>query len=177
MIDQQTKSLMIFEGMISIIFGIAAVFWPKLTIVTLLYIFASYILVLGLINMMNGITQIKSNPSSWYLKLLVGVLELGVGVYLLRHPKVTFATFILLIGFSLIFNGLFRMVVSVSEKLPSTLKTMLIISGLLSLGVGVFVLFQPAASGIAFVWILGLFALINGPLIIAAANDLSPSKK
>jgi uncharacterized membrane protein HdeD (DUF308 family) len=177
MIDQGTKNLMIFEGMISIAFGIAAVFWPGLTILTLLYIFASFILVLGLINMMGGVSQIKSNPSSWYLKLIVGVLELGVGVYLLRHPKVTFATFILLIGFALIFNGLFKLVTSVSEKLPSTLMTLLLISGLLSLGVGIFVLFQPATAGVAFVWIVGLYALITGPLIIAAANDMSSSKK
>ena len=83
MIDQGTKNLMVFEGIVSIAFGIAAVFWPGLTILTLLYIFASYILVMGLINMMSGIFQIKTNPSSWYLKLLVGVLEIGAGVYLL----------------------------------------------------------------------------------------------
>jgi uncharacterized membrane protein HdeD (DUF308 family) len=177
MIDQGTKNLMVFEGLVSIAFGVAAVFWPGLTILTLLYIFASYILVMGLINMMSGIFQIKTNPSSWYLKLLVGVLEIGAGVYLLRHPKVTFATFILLIGFALIFNGLFRIVVSLSEKLPSTIKTFLLIAGVLSLGVGVFVLFQPVTSGVAFVWILGLYALITGPLMIAAANDLSHSKK
>ena len=81
MIDQGTKNLMVFEGIVSIAFGIAAVFWPGLTILTLLYIFASYILVMGLINMMSGIFQIKTNPSSWYLKLLVGVLEIGAGVY------------------------------------------------------------------------------------------------
>jgi uncharacterized membrane protein HdeD (DUF308 family) len=177
MVDQGTKNLMMFEGMASIIFGVAAVFWPKLTIGTLLYIFATFILAVGIINMVSGIFQIKSSPSSWYLRLLVGALELGVGVYLLRHPKVTFATFILLIGFTLIINGLFRVVISLSEKLPATLKTMLLIAGLLSFLVGIVVLFQPVAAGVAFVWILGLYALLTGPVILAAAFDQTPAKK
>ena len=176
MIDQTTKNLMIFEGMASIAFGIAAVFWPGLTVKTLLYLFASYVLVIGLINIMNGIFQIKTNPSSWFLKLVLGALELGVGVYLLRHPVVTYATFVLLIGFTLIFNGIFRLVISFSEKISSTMRTMLLIGGALGLLAGIVVLFQPAASGVAFVWILGLYALLTGPIMLAAAHDV-PVKK
>ena len=177
MLDQGTKNLMVFEGIASILFGVSAIFWPGLTIRTLLYLFASFVLVVGLINMMSGIFSIKTSPSSWYLKVLVGALELGVGVYLLRHPAVTFATFILLIGFSLIVNGLFRIVISLSEKLPQTLKTMLLVAGLLSLIVGVVVLFQPVSSGVAFVWLLGLYALLSGPVILAAALEQAPAKK
>jgi len=42
---------------------------------------------------------------------------------------------------------------------------------LVSLIAGIVVLRQPVAGGIAFVWVLGLYALISGPLMIALASE------
>jgi uncharacterized membrane protein HdeD (DUF308 family) len=42
----------------------------------------------------------------------LGVFQLGVGVYLVRHTAVTFSTFIILIGFTLIARGVFEAVVA-----------------------------------------------------------------
>lgn len=47
-----------------------------------------------------------------------------------------------------------------------------VIIGIVTGLAGILMLFQPAASGVAFVWILGLFALITGPLMIAMSLDL-----
>jgi uncharacterized membrane protein HdeD (DUF308 family) len=33
-------------------------------------------------------------------------------------------------------------------------------------------LFQPASAGVAFVWVLGLYSLIVGPLMIALSLDM-----
>ena len=38
---------------------------------------------------------------------------------------------------------------------------------------GVAILLQPASGGVAFVWVLGLFALVTGPLLIALSIALS----
>jgi uncharacterized membrane protein HdeD (DUF308 family) len=102
----------------------------------------------------------------------MGIIELGVGVYLLRHPTVTFATLILLIGFTLIIRGVVDVIGSLFEGgISATGKVLSIIGGLLALLAGIVVLFQPVASGVAFVWILGIYALIAGPLQIALAAD------
>jgi uncharacterized membrane protein HdeD (DUF308 family) len=165
------RTVGILGGVSAILFGVAAVFWPQLTLVTLLYLFAAFVLVSGLFALFEGIMSIGSKGSSWILKLLLGMLQIGVGIYLLRHPHVTFATFILLIGFTLIFRGVFDMVVAFAEKMSATNRTLLLIGGALSLIVGVLVLFQPAASGVAFVWLIGLYCLITGPITIAIAVD------
>ena len=171
--EETSKGLVVFEGIVAILFGIAAVFWPHETIKTLLYLFATFVIIIGVLNVMHGVGNIGRNASSWFLKVLLGVLELGVGVYLLRHPSVTFATFILLIGFTLIFNGVFRVVTAFSEKMSSALRTMLLIVGALGVVAGIVILFQPVAGGVAFVWILGLYALITGPVLIASAVEES----
>lgn len=171
--EDSMRTVGILGGVAAIIFGVAAVFWPQLTLMTLLYLFAAFVLVNGLFDLFSGIVHVGKAGSSWLMKLLLGALQLGVGVYLLRHPHVTFATFILLIGFTLIFRGVFDVVVAFADKMSATNRTLLLVGGVLSLIVGIVVLFQPVASGVAFVWLLGLWALITGPITIALAVDSS----
>lgn len=160
------------RGILAILFGIACVFWPGLTLVTFIYLFGIYILVSGLVSIFQGVMSI-GHHKAWILTLLLGVLQLGVGVYLLRNPTVSFAILILLVSFSLIVLGIFEIVAALSDsKNSATGKTLLIVTGLLAILAGIVMLFQPAASGVAFVWIIGLFALISGPLWIALSLDL-----
>lgn len=175
--DDVSKTAGILEGIVAILFGVAAVFWPNQTAVTLLYIFAAFILASGLINFMSGIVGIGKDLSHGLLKGLLGLVQIGVGVYLFRHPKVTFATLILLIGFTLIVRGVIEVVLAFAAESTATMKTLIAIAGVLSVIVGIFVLFQPVTSGIAFVWLLGVYALITGPLMIAAAMDDGGGRK
>ncbi len=156
------------EGIIALLFGIAAVFWPGLTIVTLLYLFATFILISGVINLLSGIFHVGVGLGAWLLKILLAVVQIGIGIYLLRHPHVSFATLILLIGFGLIIRGVFEIVMAFMENINGRSRSMLVIAGLLAGLAGIIVLFQPVASGIAFVWILGLYALVVGPMTIAS---------
>lgn len=167
--ENTLRGISVAEGIAALIFGIAAVFWPELTIVTLLYLFATFILVSGIINLVRGIFQVSQGVGSWFLKVLLAVLQIGVGVYLLRHPHVTFATFILLIGFSLIFRGIFEVIIAFMDGLSSGSRAMLVITGMLGVLVGIIILLQPVSGGITFVWILGIYALIIGPVTIASA--------
>lgn len=161
--------LSIMEGVVAILFGIAAVFWPGLTIITLLYLFAAFVLVSGVVNLITGIFNGGHGAGSWFLKILLSVVQIGIGVYLLRHPHVSFAAFILLIGFALIIRGVFDVVAAFVDDLTTGARTMLIIAGVLAGIAGIIILFQPVSGGVAFVWILGLYALISGPIIVATA--------
>jgi uncharacterized membrane protein HdeD (DUF308 family) len=160
-----------FRGIAAVLFGIAAVFWPGLTLVTLLYIFSAWVLVDGVIRIITGIGRIGEHQLG-FLTMVVGLLQLGVGVYLLRHPHVTFTTLILLIGFLLIIAGVIEVVSSLSSPDSATGKTLATIIGAAAVLAGILMLFQPAASGVAFVWILGLYALIAGPMLIAMSIDV-----
>ena len=161
---------MVLRGIAGILFGIAAVFWPALTLVTLVYIFSIYILISGVIDIVESILALR-RKESWVWKLLLGFVELGVGVYLVRRPGVSFATLILLIGLTFIAKGVFEVVMALLEDFSATERTLMIISGALAIVVGIVVLLQPAAGGVAFVWVLGLYALLTGPMWIALGID------
>lgn len=159
------------RGIAAILFGIAAVFWPGMTLVTLIYIFSAWVLVDGVIRIVAGITRLGKHQLG-FLTVVIGLLELGVGVYLLRHPGVSFATLILLIGFSLIVGGVVEVVAAFTTEDTSTSRTLAVIIGVAAVLAGILMLFQPAASGVAFVWIIGLYALVSGPMLIAMSIDL-----
>ena len=160
------------RGVLAILFGIACVFWPGLSLITFVYLFGVYILISGLVMLYQGIIAI-SRHKAWVLTLILGVLQIAVGVYLLRHPNVSFTALILLVAFSFIFIGVLEIVAVLSDDRATAItKTLLIISGALAIVAGIFMLYQPAAGGVAFVWIIGLYALLSGPLWIALSVDI-----
>lgn len=162
------------RGAAAILFGIAAVFWPGLTLATLVYLFAAFILASGLVNLVVGLTNLGAAGTTFWarvLTMLLGVGEIGVGVYLLRHPLVTFGTFILIAGITLIVHALFDLFSGIFGEGSASYRTVMILGGLVTGLAGVVLLMQPASGGVAFVWILGLYALIAGPLLVALAFD------
>jgi uncharacterized membrane protein HdeD (DUF308 family) len=160
------------QGIAAILFGIAAVFWPGLSLVTFIYLFGLYMLVAGVLSMLHGLFAI-GRRSTWILTLLLGLLELGLGVYLLRHPGVSFSVLIILVGSAFVVYGVLEAVVALADKdRTATSRMLAIIAGVIGVLAGIVMFFQPAAAGVAFVWVAGLFALINGPLWIALSLDV-----
>jgi len=160
------------QGIMAILFGLAALFWPGLTIVTLVYLFGVWLLLAGIIELILGVAGI-GRRGSWVLTLLLGIAQLIIGIYLLRHPGVSFSVLIGLMGLALLLFGVFEGVsVFVERGTSATEKTLVVITSLFAIVAGIVVLAQPAASGLAFIWIVGLFALVYGPVNIALALDM-----
>lgn len=158
-------------GVVTILFGIAALFWPGLTLITFVYIFSAYVLAWGIVSVIHGFMTIQTD-SLWWLKLLFGILTVGVGVYLVRHPGVSFATLVLLTGFTFIVRGLVDIVEGLfGGELVGSHRTLAVIGGILGVLAGILILTQPASAGVAFVWIIGIYALIFGPILIAGSIE------
>ncbi|MGH7157597.1 MAG: HdeD family acid-resistance protein [Candidatus Saccharimonadales bacterium] len=170
------RTALVLQGVVAILFGIAAVFWPGLTTVTLVYLFAAFLLVDGIIALIWGLTKLGM-PLKGILIILLGLLELGIGLFLVRNPEVAFATLILILGFALIVRGVFAFAHAFTGSDSSTGKTMHAILGVLGVVVGIFILAQPVAGGLAFIWVLGLYALIAGPVMIAMSSELAKAKR
>lgn len=174
---QRAGNAVALRGVVAILFGFAAVFWPGLTLVTLLYLISGFFLISGLVTLVTGLIETsheKNSVLSLILTVLLGVVEIGVGIYLLRHIHVAFTTFILLVGFTLIFRGIVELFDGLFEGGTSAMyRTANVLVGALSVLAGVILLFQPVSAGVAFVWILGVYALITGPMMIALALDIN----
>jgi uncharacterized membrane protein HdeD (DUF308 family) len=159
-------------GVATLIFGVAAVFWPGLTLLVLLYLFSAYALVTGVVDIMAGIGSL-GQADSWFLPVALGAFELGVGVYLLRHTAVGFATFIILIGFLLIARGIVEAVGAYySIRATSRAQAISYLSAVGALVAGIVILFvAKAQDGVSFVWILGLYGILVGALQITSLAE------
>ncbi len=174
-ISKDLWGVLALRGIVAILFGLAAVFWPALTLVTLVYLVSAFLLASGVVGLVVGLINIgdaKVSFLSRVLSILISVAEIGVGVYLLRHAGIAFAGFVLIVGLILIARGIVDVFSAIFEEDAATSKTILVITGVLSVIVGVTLLMQPAAAGVAFVWILGIYALITGPMLLALAYDI-----
>jgi uncharacterized membrane protein HdeD (DUF308 family) len=162
---------LVLGGVATIIFGVAAVFWPGLSLLVLLYLFSAYVLISGVVNIMAGLST-AGLVNSWFLPVALGAFELGVGVYLLRHTAVKFSTFVILIGFVLIARGVIEAVTAylMTVRVSARAQALSYLSGLGSLVAGIAILFAKKSGGVSFVWILGLYAIIVGTIHIAGLS-------
>jgi uncharacterized membrane protein HdeD (DUF308 family) len=160
----------VLGGVATLIFGVAAVFWPGITLLVLLYLFSAYVLVSGVVDAMAGLSVLDT-AETWFLPVILGAFELGVGVYLLRHTTLKFGTFIALIGFTLIARGVIEAVVAYFNSAAAMkVRALSYLSGLVSLVAGIVILFAKQSGGVTFVWLLGTYALVVGILQISALS-------
>ncbi|MGH7249944.1 MAG: DUF308 domain-containing protein, partial [Minisyncoccia bacterium] len=121
---------LVLGGVATLIFGVAAVFWPGLTMLSLLYIFSAWVLIVG---MADGLAAVSSMSRSvtWFLPAALSAFEVGAGLYLLRHTGAKFSTFVLLVGFVLIARGVIEAVNSFySAKASAKSKAVSYFNGL-----------------------------------------------
>lgn len=162
--------LRVVQAIIAILFGILATFWPALTLVTFVYLLSAFVIAIGLTEVVRGLMNAKARDT-WWMTLIIGILTFGAGIYLARHPDVSFATFILVVGVSFIAWGVIDIARVFVERDPTSYKVLNYIGGLAGVIAGIITLLQPAAGGLAFVWVLGLYAFIYGIVALAEAIE------
>lgn len=166
---------LLIKGIATLAFGSVAVFWPGPTLIALVYAFSAFIIISGIINLTLGLVG-RGASNMWLFALILGILETAAGIFAVRHPAISLAAFILFVGSVLLVRGILQIVASFMEVTPDRAsKALLVVAGVLEVVVGAFILLQPITGGLAFVWAIGVFALITGSMDIArsiAARNL-----
>ncbi len=168
--------LLLFRGIALFLFGFISVLWPGATIVVLAYVFAATVLFIGAIDIVNGIRMINSK-NLWFLRVILGIVEVAVGLYLLRAGfVVTAVIYLQTLGLILILQSIVELVASINSVQPKGFKTLSIISAVFTFIIGLFLLREPVSSGLTFVWIIGLYGIVAGSFLVAAAFSVRPPK-
>lgn len=170
-------SILATQGVVVVLFGVMALVWPGLTAKLFIALFGVFILVWGLIGLVHSFLRL-GRSRAWWVELIFSIIALGFGAFLLSNPGVTGAIIILIVGIILIIRGVMDVITGLSAKEPAIRSNRLfyIVLGLLGVIVGLVVAMYPAASGMTFVWIFGLYMLAYGALNIALAFRVRGSK-
>jgi len=162
---------MLTRGISLILFGLILLIWPGATLAIAVLILAAYLVIDGSARMIAGIFSVSTKSWSWIWIILLGLTEIILGIVAFKFPDLVVIRFIMLIGLFLIING-FHQIISPDENYVSEAKNLSILAGIFSIIAGFLLLFRPIAGGTAFFWVLGLYALITGPIIIAISFHL-----
>lgn len=160
----------VIQAILAILFGVVTIFWPHLTLVVLVYLLSAFVILIGITEVMHSFMTMRSRDT-WWLRLILGLVALGVGLYLVRHPNVTFATFILIVGITFIARGIIDIMIGFLDRSSTSRNILNFIVGLAAIAAGIIILVQPVAGGLAFVWVLGLYAFVLGTIALAEAVE------
>ena len=152
--------LFVLSGILSILFGLFAIFWPGLTVSILVLIFGIFITVAGISWLVMSFASMKTDKT-WWLSMLFSVLCIVAGIYLFANPATTITIFVILVAVAVFARALVDLI-NASYSDDASSKWLWIMLGVLGIIFGVVILVYPAGATMAFVWVVGLYAVIRG---------------
>jgi uncharacterized membrane protein HdeD (DUF308 family) len=152
--------VLFIRGILAVLFGLMAFALPGLTLVLLYGIYA----------LADGLTTLWVGGSSraWSF-VLIGILGVVVGVYTFIYPGVTAVALLYLIAAWAIVRGFFETIAAIQLRKEISNEWVLTTSGIISIIFGVVLVANPAAGALAMVWVIGIYAVAFGVMMIVLA--------
>lgn len=152
------------RGIAAVLFGLAALFWPGLTLFVLIYLFGAYALVDGVFAIAAGI---RGSGGRRWLLVAEGILGVLAGLIAFFYPNITAFVLLYVIAFWAIFTGVFEVVMAISLRRDIENEWLMGLGGVLSVLFGVVLAVLPGVGLLSLVWLIGIYALVFGVALIA----------
>lgn len=153
------------RGLLAIAFGLAAFLLPAFTLLMLVYIFASYCLIDGIIVTSIGI-KVRKNLKYWGVLLLEGILSILTGIITFAIPALTAIVFVVIVAIWAIVTGVLKIVETIQHREHLATEWPLLLVGVVSIIFGIVLFARPALGLLTLLWTVGTFALIAGIVLI-----------
>ena len=120
-IDSRVRRANVLSGLLSIAVGVAIIVWPGPGIVAVAIFLGAWLIVVGTITISGSLAARHFLPN-WWLLLIIGLLEVPLGVLALANPGATLAAIVTVGGIWAVAVGVMRVVLSFEVKnLPKTI--------------------------------------------------------
>lgn len=157
------------RGLAAVIFGFLAFLWPDITIAVLVLFFGAYALWDGIFSLVSAI-RTKSDRR-WALAL-TGIAGIIAGILTFVWPGTATLVLLLIIAAWAVLTGVFEIIAAIRLREEIEGEWLLLVGGVLSVIFGIVLAIWPAAGLLAVTWIIGVYALLYGILLIALAFRL-----
>jgi uncharacterized membrane protein HdeD (DUF308 family) len=156
------------RGIVTIIFGAVAVFWPEITVLAFVVLFGAYAVVDGVTAIAMGV---RRSFGRWFL---IGTGALGViaGVIAMTWPDITAMVLLYIIAVWAIVIGLGSVVSGFGLSRDAGGRWLFILSGLAGLLLGILLLADPEGGAVALAVTIGLFAVAWGLITVMTSVRL-----
>jgi uncharacterized membrane protein HdeD (DUF308 family) len=115
-IDGRARRLNVITGLLSLATGVAIIVWPGPGIVAVAIFLGAWLIVGGTVMMAGAFAAQRLMPDMWWMLLLIGLVEIPLGVLALANPGATLAAIVTVSGIWAVAIGVARVVLSFQVK-------------------------------------------------------------
>jgi uncharacterized membrane protein HdeD (DUF308 family) len=162
--------MLLLRGIAAIVFGLLALAWPGMTLVTLILFYGAYVLVDGVLAVFAAITGGTPAPRWWLA--VVGLLGIAAGLLTFLMPGVTALVLLYFIAGWAIATGVFQIIGAIRLRHEIDNEWLLILGGIISVLFGGAMFAAPGAGALALVTVIGIYAIVIGVLLVALSFRL-----
>lgn len=155
--------ILALRGLAAVVFGILAFVWPGVTITVLVLFFGAYALWDGIFALIGAFRTQSDRRWPLLLEGLVGILA---GIFAFFWTGAATLTLVLIIASWAIITGVFEIIAAIRLREEIEGEWLLMISGLLSIVIGIALFIWPGAGLLAITWMIGAYAILFGILLI-----------
>jgi len=160
--------MLALRGLLAVLFGVLAIAWPGVTLLWLVALFAAFALLGGAVSAYAAL-KYRASDEEWWLVLLLGLVGIGAGVIAVLQPALTALVLVLLMGANAVATGVLDIAIAIRLRRTIQGEWLLILAGAVSILFGVMVFLYPGAGALALVWLISLYAILTGILLLAVA--------
>jgi len=158
----------LLRGILAVLFGLAMLFWPELTLPALIMVFGFFAIVEGFA-LIGGSLAFQNEHPDWWLPLVTGMGVLVLGTIAFVGPVLTGYVVLILIAARFMVVGVTEIMLAVRIRKAIQGEWFLLAQGGLSLCLGILLVAWPTAGALAAAWLIGSIALFSGVLTIIIA--------
>lgn len=164
------------RGVLAIVVGLIAIFFPQITLTVLIALFAAFALLEGLFLIISGIRS-RNEHERWWVLIIQGLLGLGAGVIALLAPLATALALLYLMAAWAIAAGIMEIAAAIRLRKEIKGEWMLILDGVITVLFGLALVLVPGAGLLFLIWMIGGFKLASGVLLLMLAFRLRKAEK
>jgi hypothetical protein len=102
-------------------------------------------------------------------EIILGAITIALAAFVISSPDTTTVILVMLLGLSLIFTGIARIIVGgVAKQISKGYRAINIAIGVISIVGGIFAIANPITAVATLIWIVSIFILIHGLGLIAS---------
>jgi uncharacterized membrane protein HdeD (DUF308 family) len=152
----------LLRGIIAILFGIVLVASPGIAVTVFIFFFTGFAFADGIFAL---IAAFRTDVNRGWL-ILEGIAGIGLGLLAFIHPFATLATLAVFLAYTIaawaLVTGIIEIVMAVRLRKTINNEWFLILVGILSVLLGLYLFFAPGVALTAFVYYVAFYAFLSG---------------
>lgn len=169
---RSTGWVLLILGVLAVVAGIAAIVWPGLTLINLIFIFGWFAIITGALEIIHAFTAPTTGEGKALLGLR-GLITLGLGIAALVIPGVTLGAVVLLLAAYFFVTGVMQIIAAFRGHV----HFWMLIWGILGVIAGIVAVVYPNAAALSLALIFGIYAILAGITSISSGWHILHNSK